>query len=68
MTRMNTIPYLLTFIIYLIYHICVSSKDLQPATAVANSLVLSKLEYCNTLYSGISQANNNKKFNAIKTH
>ena len=32
---------------------------LQP-TALANSLVSSKLDYCNSLYSGISQANLNK--------
>ena len=30
------------------------------ATALANSLVSSKLDYCNSLYSGISQSNLNK--------
>ena len=30
------------------------------ATALANSLVSSKLDYCNSLYNGISQANLNK--------
>ena len=33
---------------------------LSAATAVANSHVSSKLDYCNSLYSGISQANLNK--------
>ena len=33
---------------------------LSTATALANSLVSSKLDYCNSLYSGISQANLNK--------
>ena len=33
---------------------------LSAATALANSLVSSKLDYCNSLYSGISQANLNK--------
>ena len=34
--------------------------SLSVATALANSLVSSKLDYCNSLYSGISQANLNK--------
>ena len=33
---------------------------LSTATALANSLVSSKLDYCNSLYSGISQSNLNK--------
>ena len=33
---------------------------LSAATALANSLVSSKLDYCNSLYSGIPQANLNK--------
>ena len=33
---------------------------LSAATALANSLVSSKLDYCNSLYSGISQVNLNK--------
>ena len=33
---------------------------LSAATALANSLVSSKLDYCNSLYYGISQANLNK--------
>ena len=33
---------------------------LSAATALANSLVSSNLDYCNSLYSGISQANLNK--------
>ena len=33
---------------------------LSTATALANSLVSSKLDYCNSLYSGISLANLNK--------
>ena len=33
---------------------------LSAATALVNSLVSSKLNYCNSLYSGISQANLNK--------
>ena len=33
---------------------------LSTATALANSLVSSKLDYCNSLHSGISQANLNK--------
>ena len=33
---------------------------LSTATALANSLVSSKLDYCNSLYPGISQANLNK--------
>ena len=33
---------------------------LSAATALANSLVSSKLDYCNSLYNGISQANLNK--------
>ena len=33
---------------------------LSAATALANSPVSSKLDYCNSLYSGISQANLNK--------
>ena len=33
---------------------------LSAVTALANSLVSSKLDYCNSLYSGISQANLNK--------
>ena len=33
---------------------------LSTATALANSLVSSKLDYCNSLYSGISQTNLNK--------
>ena len=33
---------------------------LAAATALANSLVSSKLDYCNSLYNGISQANLNK--------
>ena len=33
---------------------------LSAATALANSLVSSKLDYCNSLYTGISQANLNK--------
>ena len=33
---------------------------LSAATALANSLVSSKLDYCNSLYSGISQSNLNK--------
>ena len=32
---------------------------LSAATALANSLVSSKLDYCNSLYNGISQANLN---------
>ena len=32
----------------------------SAATALANSLVSSKLDYCNSLYSGISQSNLNK--------
>ena len=34
--------------------------SLSAATALANSLVSSKLDYCNSLYSGISQSNLNK--------
>ena len=34
--------------------------SLSTATALANSLVSSKLDYCNSLYNGISQANLNK--------
>ena len=34
--------------------------SLSTATAFANSLVFSKLDYCNSLYSGISQTNLNK--------
>ena len=34
--------------------------SLSTATAFANSLVSSKLDYCNSLYSGISQTNLNK--------
>ena len=37
-----------------------SILHLSAATALANSLVSSKLDYCNSLYSGISQANLNK--------
>ena len=37
---------------------------LSTATALANSLVSSKLDYCNSLYSGISQTN----LNAFKIH
>ena len=33
---------------------------LSAATALANSLVPSKRDYCNSLYNGISQANLNK--------
>ena len=33
---------------------------LSTATALANSLVSSRLDYCNSLYSGISQTNLNK--------
>ena len=33
---------------------------LSAATALANSLVSSKLDYCNSLYNGISHANLNK--------
>ena len=33
---------------------------LSAATALANSIVSSKLDYCNALYSGISQSNLNK--------
>ena len=33
---------------------------LSAATALANSLVSSELDYCNSLYNGISQANLNK--------
>ena len=33
---------------------------LSAATALVNSLVSSKLDYCNSLYNGISQANLNK--------
>ena len=33
---------------------------LSAATALANSLVSSKLDYCNSLYNGISQVNLNK--------
>ena len=33
---------------------------LSAATALANSLVSSKLDFCNSLYSGISQSNLNK--------
>ena len=33
---------------------------LSAATALANSLVSSKLDYCNSFYNGISQANLNK--------
>ena len=33
---------------------------LSAATALANSLVSSKLDYCNSLYNGISQANLDK--------
>ena len=33
---------------------------LSAATALANSLVSSKFDYCNSLYSGISQSNLNK--------
>ena len=33
---------------------------LSTATALANSLISSKLDYCNSLYSGISQTNLNK--------
>ena len=40
---------------------------LSAATALANSLVSSKLDYCNSLYSGISQANLNK-LQRIQTH
>ena len=34
--------------------------SLQPQTALANTLVSSKLDYCNSLYSGISQTNLSK--------
>ena len=37
-----------------------SSSPTSFCTALANSLVSSKLDYCNLLYSGISQANLNK--------
>ena len=40
---------------------------LSAATALANSLVSSKLDYCNSLYSGISQVNLNK-LQRIQTH
>ena len=33
---------------------------LSAATVLANSLISSKLDYCNSLYNGISQANLNK--------
>ena len=39
-----------------ICHLC----PLSVATVLANSLVSSKLDYCNSLYNGISQANWNK--------
>ena len=38
----------------------ISFLFLHAATALANSLVSSKLDYCNSLYNGISQANLNK--------
>ena len=38
----------------------VNLLPLSTATALANSLVSSKLDYCNSLYSGISQTNLNK--------
>ena len=38
----------------------ISFLFLQLLTALANSLVSSKLDYCNSLYNGISQANLNK--------
>ena len=41
--------------------------SLSAATALANSLVSSKLDYCNSIYSGISQANLNK-LQRIQTH
>ena len=40
---------------------------LSAATALANSLVPSKLDYCNSLYNGISQANLNKRQRILNT-
>ena len=38
-------------------HLSNSSSSLSAATAFADSLVSRKFDYCNSLYSGISQAN-----------
>ena len=43
-----------------IFYIRLLGIPLSAATALANSLVSSKLDYCNSLYSGISQSNLNK--------
>ena len=54
-----------TYLVHIIVHIRDIRRirhilPLSAATALANSLVSSKLDYCNSLYNGISQANLNK--------
>ena len=70
----NTLACVVTHIVVFVTHIVVLScilcintlcrirhlLPLSAATELANSLVSSKLDYCNSLYNGISQANLNK--------